>query len=135
MCKALGAPAAPPHVFAGVSSILTLPAPNEGAKTGEKPPIDQVNVSALAIVVYLLVRTRLSGAPMPAEGFVRQRRLAIEAIQDSSIKEAVAEVSEEADVFARITSWGRKSAQTAGLGWIGLQMFLKEVAWNSAPGA
>lgn len=60
LCTALEAPAAPPHVFAGVSSILTLPAPIQSETvTGGEPKRDKI--PAMIIAVYFLVRTRLSG--------------------------------------------------------------------------
>ena len=119
LCRALGAPAAPVHVFAGVSSILTLPAPKPANREGEKAHLEPPNVSALVIVVYLLVGTRLSGAPMPPEEFVRLRTLAIETIRGSGVGKAVEEVSEEASVVAHVTSWMREvsSNSWAELDW------------------
>ena len=120
LCKAFDAPAAPPHVYAGVSSILTLPAPKKadpkaGASSGEK-----VNVSALIIVVYLLVATRLTGVPTPPTEFVRQRTLAITTIKESDVSEAVEEVADEADAAARIMSWMREISSN---GWTELDWF------------
>ena len=120
LCKALGAPAAPVHVFAGVSSILTLPAQTHANYESELAPSKLVNVSALVIVVYLLVSTRLSGAPMPPEEFVRLRTVAIEIIRSSGVDEAVEEVSEEAAVVAHVTSWMREVSSN---GWAELDWF------------
>ena len=120
LCKALGAPAAPPHVFAGVSSILTLPAPNQKDNETMRDSTEKVNVSALIIVVYLLVRTRLNGVSTPPEEFIRQRSLAIDAIQASGIKEAVAEVSDGSEVVPRIMSWMREISSN---GWTELDWF------------
>jgi len=108
LCKTLGAPAAPHHVFAGVSSILTLPAPNQEVRPAEWDPVERVNVAALVIAVYVLVYTRLSGVSMTPENFIRQRTAAIEAIQGSGIQEAIEEASDGSDVAARVNNWMRE---------------------------
>ena len=120
LCKAFDAPAAPPHVFAGVSSILTLPPPHRADPGNEKVPREDVNISALVIMVYLLVSTRLTGAHIPPEEFVRQRTLAVETIRDSGIEQALKEVSEESDVVAQIMGWGREISSN---GWAELDWF------------
>lgn len=120
LCRAFGAPAAPHHVFAGVTSILTLPAPYRADHEGKKASSRQVNVSALVIMVYLLVSTRLSGASIPPEEFVRQRTLAVETIRSSGIDEAVKEVADGSDVVARIMGWGREISSN---GWAELDWF------------
>ena len=78
LCTALGAPAAPPHIFAGVSSILTLPAPlqssNEAAGSSE-PKRDKI--PAIIIAVYLLVTTRLSGIETSVEDYNRIKSAAL----------------------------------------------------------
>lgn len=108
LCKAFNAPAAPPHVFAGVSSILTLPAPGQGDGKSLLNSEEEINVSALIIVVYLLVATRLTGIATPPEEFIRQRNQAVAAIKGSEIPEAVAEVADGTDAAARIMSWMRE---------------------------
>jgi len=120
ICKALGAPAAPHHVFAGVSSILTLPAPNQENRRIERDPVEQVNVAALVIAVYVLVYTRLSGVSMTPEEFIRQRTAAIEAIQGSGLQEAVDEASDTSDVAARVNTWMREVSSN---GWTELDWF------------
>lgn len=120
LCKALGAPAAPHHVFAGVSSILTLPTPNQEDRRTERDPAEQVNVAALVMAVYVLVYTRLSGVSMTPEEFIRQRTAAIAAIQGSGIQEAIDEASTGADVAARVNSWMREVSSN---GWTGLDWF------------
>ena len=108
LCKAFNAPAAPPHVFAGLSSILTLPAPGRADRKARLDQGENINISALIIVVYLLVATRLTGIATPPEEFIRQRTLAIAAIKSSEIPEAVAEVADGTDAAARIMSWMRE---------------------------
>jgi len=120
LCKALGARAAPHHVFAGVSSILTLPAPNQEERRTERDPVEQVNVAALVIAVYVLVYTRLSGVSMTPEEFIRQRTAAIEAIQGSGFKEAIDEASNGSDVAAHVNSWMR---EVSSKGWTELDWF------------
>ncbi len=120
ICKALGAPAAPHHVFAGVSSILTMPAPNQEDRRTEKDPVEQVNVAALVIAVYVLVYTRLSGVSMTPEEFIRQRAAGIEAIQGSGMQEAIDEASNGSDVAARVNIWMR---EVSSKGWTELDWF------------
>lgn len=120
LCKPLGAPAAPQHVFAGVSSILTLPAPNQEDRRIERDPVEQVNVAALVIAVYVLVYTRLSGVPMTPQEFIRQRTASVEAIHGSGIQEAVDEASNCSDISARVNTWMR---EVSGNGWIELDWF------------
>jgi len=119
ICKALGAPAAPHHVFAGVSSILILPSPNQDSRI-ERDPVEQVNVAALVIAVYVLVYTRLSGVSMTPENFIRQRTTAIQAIRGSGIQEAIDEASTGSDVAARVNSWMREVSSN---GWTDLDWF------------
>lgn len=104
LCRALGAPAAPHHVFAGVSSILTLPAPRVDLENASEEP-QSVNISALIIVVYLLVVTRLTGNEMPAREFTRLRGLAIASLRDSRITETVEEVADSDHVIRCVGSW------------------------------
>ncbi|KAG7005076.1 hypothetical protein G7Y79_00022g052970 [Physcia stellaris] len=119
LCRALGAPAAPHHVYAGVSSILTLPAPRvDEATTTEEP--GNLNISALIIVVYLLVVTRLTGNEMPAREFTRLRGLAIASIKDSNITEAVEEVADSDHVILSIAGWMRDIGVK---GWTELDWF------------
>lgn len=120
ICKALGAPAAPHHVFAGVSSILTLPAPNQEDRQTERDSVEQVNVAAVIIAVYVLVYTRLSGVSMTPEEFIRQRTAAIHAVQGSGIQEAVDEASDGSEIAARVNNWMR---EVSGNGWIELDWF------------
>ena len=104
LCRALGAPAAPHHVYAGVCSILTLPAPRVDEKaTAEES--GSFNISALIIVVYLLVVTRLSGNEMPAQEFTRLRGLAIASIKGSKITEAAEEVADSDHVILCVGGW------------------------------
>lgn len=120
ICKALGAPAAPHHIFAGVSSILTLPAPNQEDRRTERDPVEQVNVAAVVIAVYVLVYTRLSGVPMTPQEFIRQRTAAIHAIQGSGIQEAIDEASNGSDITTCVNNWMR---EVSGNGWIELDWF------------
>ena len=99
---------------------MTLPAPKQANHESDKAPLEPLNVSALVIVVYLLVSTRLSGASMPPEEFVRLRTLAITTIRSSGVDEAIEEVSDEAAVVAHVTSWMREVSSN---GWAELDWF------------
>ena len=120
LCKALGAPAAPHHVFAGVSSILTLPAPRKVGEESSTNEASDVNISALIIVVYLLVVTRLTGKEMPAQEFTRLRGLAITSLRESGLKEAYDEVADSDGVIAGVVSWMR---DMGAKGWTELDWF------------
>ena len=120
LCRALGAPAAPHHVLAGVSSILTLPAPRSDDKAASYGGLESTNISALIIVVYLLVVTRLTGKEMPAQDFTRLRGLAIAAIRESRIKEPIGEVADSEKVVASVQSWMR---EVGSKGWTELDWF------------
>ncbi|KAL8817230.1 MAG: hypothetical protein Q9223_003897 [Gallowayella weberi] len=74
LCKRLGAPAAPPHVFAGVSSILTMPRPFEqSVEVEEMEVLRSMSVEALIITVYVVVRTRLSGVHTDPKAYSAQK--------------------------------------------------------------
>lgn len=120
LCKALGAPAAPHHVFAGVSSILTLPAPRPSLDISLDNDSSKVNIASLIIVIYLLVVTRLSGKEMLAEEFIRLRGLAITLIHDSGIPEASEEVADSDEVVTRVVNWMR---DIGAQGWTELDWF------------
>ncbi|KAL8785197.1 MAG: hypothetical protein Q9195_008730 [Heterodermia aff. obscurata] len=120
LCRALGAPAAPHHVLAGVSSILTLPAPRSDDKAASFGEPENANISALIIVVYLLVITRLNGSEMSAQEFTRLRGLAITAIRESGIKETIDEVADSDKVVACVQSWMR---EIGSKGWTELDWF------------
>ena len=121
LCRALGAPAAPHHVLAGVSSILTLPAPRPADdKAAPFAESGDANISALIIVVYLLVITRLNGSEMPAQEFTRQRGLAIAAMRESGIKEPIEEVADSDKVVLCVQSWMR---EIGSKGWTELDWF------------
>ena len=81
MCKKLAAPAAPHHILAGVSSILS-------SQSLDHEAID-INVPALITVLYIFVVSRLTGvATEPAE-FLQRKKLAL-----TAVKEAIAQHGE-----------------------------------------
>ena len=120
LCKALGAPAAPHHVFAGVSSILTLPAPRSSFDASSNDDSNNGNIASLIIVVYLLVITRLSGREMPAAEFIRLRGLAITSIYDSGIPEASEQVADTDEAVTDVVNWMR---DIGAQGWTELDWF------------
>ncbi|KAL8672783.1 MAG: hypothetical protein Q9168_002777 [Polycauliona sp. 1 TL-2023] len=78
LCKHVDAPAATPHVFAGVSSILTIPAPNqESMSEQDLERLRGWGIESLIVAVYLLVRTRLSGVHTGSSAFLEQRDRAL----------------------------------------------------------
>ena len=87
MCKELGAPAAPHHIFAGVSSIFA----------SDNRPVD-LNLVALIITMYLLVLTRLTGVETTAEEYLQRRETAMEATKEAMIRKGERMECEETDV-------------------------------------
>jgi len=89
LCAALDAPAAPPHVFAGVSSILTLPLPELelGAKSQGLATSEAVwsrkrdKVPALVIAVFLFVATRLVGRETSGGEYSRRKEIGMRALR------------------------------------------------------
>ena len=79
----MGAPAAPHHIFAGISSILALGKQQSGIK-----------VQALIVAIYILVTTRLAGTETAPDEYQHRRDRALEIVKDSSrTDEADVEVS------------------------------------------
>lgn len=76
------APAAPHHIFAGVSSILA----SQGQQSAIKTP-------ALIVAVYFLVTTRLAGTETVPVEYRNRRTLALDVVNDAAGKdEAYVEV-------------------------------------------
>ncbi|KAL8943027.1 MAG: hypothetical protein Q9216_001315 [Gyalolechia sp. 2 TL-2023] len=74
LCKRLGAPAAPPHVYAGVSTILTTSAPMEQSVEDDHiERLQSLGVEELIAAVYILVCTKLSGEETDSNGYSAQR--------------------------------------------------------------
>ncbi|KAL8736116.1 MAG: hypothetical protein Q9181_002531 [Wetmoreana brouardii] len=81
LCKKLGAPAAPPHVYAGVSSILTLPPPaQQSMDDGRMDHLRRMSMEALIVAVYVLVCTRLLGVELDFKEYPAQRDEALSII-------------------------------------------------------
>ena len=89
LCKRFQAPAAPPHIYAGISSILTLPAPmDDGVEDGHVERLRKLGVEALTVAVYILVRTRLSGVETNSNDYSAQRDEALTVLNElRSVKE------------------------------------------------
>lgn len=83
LCKRFKAPAAPPHIFAGVSSILTIPPPDaESVDNNHLKRLRNLSVEALVVAVYILVRTRLSGVETDPKDYTTQRDKAVAAMSE-----------------------------------------------------
>lgn len=79
LCRRLSTPAAPHHVFAGVSSILS-----SSRDTASASPSNETKTAALIVAVFLLVTTRLAGVKANEEEFERQKSLALEVLNESA---------------------------------------------------
>ncbi len=99
LCKTLGAPKASPHVFVGVSSILTLPSPREEDSTASIAASSrEIKTPALIIAVLFIVTTRLSGVETRADEYSRQRAKALALLRDSATEQEDREQVKDADV-------------------------------------
>ena len=99
LCKSLGALKAPPHVFAGVSSILTLPPPRKANSTvGATDSPRKPNIAALIVAVLFIVTTRLAGVATPADEYTRQTAEALAFLKGNGVERGEQGDSGEADV-------------------------------------
>lgn len=86
LCAALGAPAAPPHVLAGVTSILTLPPPHVAtSRSGTAGQRKTDKIPALIVAVYLFVAARLSGEETSSDDYVRKRDTVMSALREVEV--------------------------------------------------
>lgn len=86
LCNGLGAPAAPHHIFAGVSSIIST------------SPSDEIKTPALIIAVYVFATTRLSGIPFSSGKFPQLRSQALKIVTTSAGEDAERGDVDDADV-------------------------------------
>ena len=70
----MSAPAAPHHIYTGVSSIVSSEEVNQ---------TDEINIPALIIAVFLLVTTRLAGIKTQPAEYVRQKNAALQILRDA----------------------------------------------------
>lgn len=89
LCKIMSTPAAPHHIFAGVSSILS--------SQGTKDP-NEMNIPALTVALYLLVTTRLAGVEKKPAEYSFQLTHALNNVKDFMGKEVAHKDTTEADV-------------------------------------
>ena len=71
----MGAPAAPHHIFAGVSSILA-----------SQQQQSTIKILALVVAVYVLVTTRLAGTETAPDEYRARRTLALEVVKHATRK-------------------------------------------------
>lgn len=79
LCQKLGAPAAPHHIFAGVSSILSS---QDMASNGKAvAQSSATKTPALIVAVYVWVTARLAWSEAPAVEYQQQRNSAVEMLK------------------------------------------------------
>ncbi|KAI9672039.1 MAG: hypothetical protein M1829_004583 [Trizodia sp. TS-e1964] len=117
LCKVLNAPAAPPHILAGVTSILTLPAPFLSNNTKAPHADKKDKIPALIIAVYFFIKTRLLGEAAEAGDYQAQRRLLMKILvaEDSPAKDV-----QEKIVTDDVDAWLREISER---GWLRLDWF------------
>jgi origin recognition complex subunit 6 len=74
LCKELAAPAAAPHILAGVTTVLTLPSPSLSNDRENQRQDKKDKVPALIAAVYFFVGTRLSGRETSGQEYISQRK-------------------------------------------------------------
>jgi origin recognition complex subunit 6 len=74
LCKELGAPAAAPHILAGITTILTLPSPSSSNDRDNQKEDKKDKIPALIAAAYFFVGTRLSGRETTGQEYVSQRK-------------------------------------------------------------
>ncbi|KAL9098228.1 MAG: hypothetical protein Q9163_006078 [Psora crenata] len=94
LCRKLEAPAAPHHIYAGVSSVLAMQS-HEDTPTVKSQAI---KLPALIIVIYFLVRTRLAGVATPSELYVNQRELALAMMKELATQDIELDKIDNADI-------------------------------------
>ena len=87
VCRKLNAPAAPHHIFAGVSSALSSP----------NRPVD-TNLAALVITLYMLVLTRLAGVEMEPAEYSWRKKLALAAVEEAMADQGERMECDQADI-------------------------------------
>ena len=87
LCKTLGAPAAPHHIFAGVSSILG----------SDNRPAD-TNIPALIITICILTLNTLAGDETEPAEYLRRRDAALIAIHEALAQRSVQVECCQADI-------------------------------------
>lgn len=101
LCQKLGAPAAPHHIFAGVSSILTLPASTESNNTETSMDATK-KIPALIMIVFLTVYTRLTAMETPVDIFMDQKKRGFRILKDYMEQESVEEDEINDDDFDKL---------------------------------
>ncbi|KAI4214934.1 MAG: hypothetical protein LQ351_002649 [Letrouitia transgressa] len=117
LCKRTGASAAPHHIFAGVHTILTIPAPSQAHM--QIVPAERSNersLVALIVAVFMIVRTRLSGKPTTPKEYPRLRDQALKIIREFP---AVKDI-EDVNIAENVGDWMREIGKG---GWQGLDWF------------
>jgi origin recognition complex subunit 6 len=91
LCKELNAPAAVPHVLAGVTTILTQRSPFLGNCEENLLEDKKDKQPALIAAVYCFVGTRMSGRETNGVEYVAQRKLMLTTLKQFGEDEAIAE--------------------------------------------
>lgn len=128
LCKAFDAPAAVPHVFVGLSSVLqfqrthhsrTQNATATSSRSASRsrlsqsvtvsdsglqnPVIDEPRIPALAAVILFYTLSRLSGKDTTHEQYIQQRELALSTLSGLSdnVRQSEEELATNIEVFMR----------------------------------
>ena len=98
LCKKLGAPRAPHHIFAGVSSIMK--SSNESTEASEVR--QGINIPALIIAVYFFTTARLSDMEIKSEQLVEQIALSLNLVKELAEQGFQLGVITEVDIRAHM---------------------------------
>lgn len=134
LCKKLNAPAAVPHVLAGVTTVLTQRSPSldnpEDNILGDRKD----KLPALIAAVFCFVETRLSGRETNGGVYVAQRKLMLDTLKKFREDEEVAESIHKKLHGKKNTAWegwedvGTKDVDSwllhiSARGWLNLDWF------------
>jgi origin recognition complex subunit 6 len=132
LCKELEAPAAAPHILAGVTTILTLPSPALSNDRDNQREDKKDKMPALIAAVYFFVGTRLSGRETSGQEYVSQRKGVLSALtklrEDQQLSEKLRLKAEDGTEWEGWEKVGTKDVdawllEISTRGWLKLDWF------------
>lgn len=133
----MGVPAAPPHILAGVTTILTLPSPFLGNGRDNQTESKRDKIPALIAAVYFFVCTRLAGRETNGKEYISQRRDVLSMLaklrEDQKLGEKIREKAKEGMEWEGWEDVGTKDVDEWLLdiparGWLKLDWFENIIA-------
>jgi origin recognition complex subunit 6 len=132
LCKELNAPAAAPHILAGVTTVLTLPSPVSSTNRDELTEDKKDKIPALIAAIYFFVCTRLSGKETTGREYASQRKGVLNTLmdlrEDEELEEKIKKKAKEGDAWQGWEKIGTKDVDSwlteiSTRGWLKLDWF------------